>query len=87
VTNDDLAEFLDTNDEWIMQRTGIEQRCWVPEDEEVGASDLGFEASIKALDRAGWVPEDIDFIIFATLSYSGPQSQDRFFPILSVSFG
>ncbi|MCK5098793.1 MAG: ketoacyl-ACP synthase III [Desulfobacteraceae bacterium] len=74
VTNDDLARILDTTDEWIKQRTGIEQRYWVPEDEEVGASDLGLEASLKALDKAGWVPEDLDFIIFATLS------PDIFFP-------
>lgn len=74
VTNDDLAKLIDTSDEWIRQRTGIEQRYWVPEDKEVGASDLGLEASLKALDKAGWVPEDIDFIIFATLS------PDIFFP-------
>ena len=74
VTNDDLTRILDTTDEWIKQRTGIEQRYWVPEDEEIGASDLGLEASLKALDKAGWVPEDIDFIIFATLS------PDIFFP-------
>ncbi len=74
VTNNDLAQILDTTDEWIKQRTGIEQRYWVPDDEEIGASDLGLEASLKALDKAGWVPEDIDFIIFATLS------PDIFFP-------
>jgi 3-oxoacyl-[acyl-carrier-protein] synthase III len=74
VTNNDLTEFIDTTDEWIKQRTGIEQRYWVPEDEEIGTSDLGLEASLIALDRAGWVPEDIDFIIFATLS------PDIFFP-------
>ncbi len=68
VTNDDLAEILDTSDEWIQQRTGIKQRYWVPDDEEIGASDLGLEASLIALDRAGWTPEDLDFIIFATVS-------------------
>lgn len=68
VTNDDLTKIMDTSDEWIRQRTGIEQRYWIPEGEEVGASDLGLEASEKALDRAGWQAEDIDFIIFATLS-------------------
>ncbi|MCP4117814.1 MAG: ketoacyl-ACP synthase III [Desulfobacteraceae bacterium] len=68
VTNDDLTKIMDTTDEWIRQRTGIEQRYWIPEGEEVGASDLGLEAAQKALDKAGWAAEDLDFIIFATLS-------------------
>jgi 3-oxoacyl-[acyl-carrier-protein] synthase III len=68
VTNDDLALWMDTSDEWIRQRTGIEQRYWVPEEGGVGASDLGFGASRIALERAGWNPGDIDLIIFATLS-------------------
>lgn len=68
VTNDDLTKMMDTSDEWIRQRTGIEQRYWVPEGEEMGASDLGLEAAQKALDLAGWTAEDLDFIIFATLS-------------------
>lgn len=74
VTNDDLAKIMDTSDEWIQQRTGIKQRYWIPEGETIGASDLGLEASHKALEKAGWKPEDIDFIIFATLS------PDIFFP-------
>ena len=74
VTNEDLARWMDTSDEWIRQRTGIEQRYWVPEEGGVGTSDLGLEASKIALDRAGWKPEDIDLIIFATLS------PDIFFP-------
>ena len=68
VTNDDLAKLMDTSDEWIRQRTGIEERRWIPEEGNVGASDLGLEASKIALDRAGWTPEDLDLIIFATLS-------------------
>lgn len=68
VTNDDLAKWMDTSDEWIRQRTGIEQRHWVPENGGVGSSDLGLEASKIALKRAGWSPEDIDLIIFGTLS-------------------
>ena len=74
VTNDDLSQWMDTSDEWIEQRTGIKQRYWVPEEGGVGASDLGLEAAKIALDRAGWKPEDIDLIIFATLS------PDIFFP-------
>ncbi len=68
VTNQDLTQWMDTSDEWIQQRTGIQQRHWVPEEGGVGASDLGLEASRIALDRAGWTAEDLDLIIFATLS-------------------
>ena len=68
VTNHDLVQWMDTSDEWIRQRTGIEERHWVPEEGGVGSSDLGLEAAKTALKRAGWKPEDIDLIIFATLS-------------------
>jgi 3-oxoacyl-[acyl-carrier-protein] synthase-3 len=74
VTNEDLTKLIDTSDEWIRQRTGIEKRHWVPEEGGVGSSDLALEASKIALQRAGWTPEDIDLIIFATLS------PDIFFP-------
>ena len=74
VTNDDLAQWMDTTSEWIIQRTGIEQRYWVPQEGGVGASDLGLEAARIAMGRSGWAPEDIDLIIFATLS------PDLFFP-------
>ena len=74
VTNDDLTKIMDTSDEWIQQRTGIEERRWIPEGSNLGSSDLGLEASKIALSRAGWEPEDLDLIIFATLS------PDLFFP-------
>ena len=74
VTNDDLSQWMETSNEWIVQRTGIEQRYWVPEEGGVGASDLGLEASKIAMERAGWKPDEIDLIIFATLS------PDLFFP-------
>jgi 3-oxoacyl-[acyl-carrier-protein] synthase-3 len=74
VTNNELTQWMETSDEWIVQRTGIQERRWVPEEGDVGASDLGLEASKIALERAGWTPEDIDLIIFATLS------PDIFFP-------
>ena len=74
ITNDDLTQWMDTSDEWIEQRTGIKQRYWIPEEGGVGASDLGLEATKLALDKSGWKPEDIDLIIFATLS------PDIFFP-------
>jgi len=66
VTNHDLEKIMDTSDEWIRKRTGIRQRYWI--NEECGASDLGAEAAKMALADAGWQPEDVDFIIFATLS-------------------
>jgi len=74
VSNDDMTQWMDTTDEWIRQRTGIEQRHWVPEEGGVGSSDLGLAASQIAMQRAGWKPEDLDLIIFATLS------PDIFFP-------
>lgn len=68
ITNHDLEKMMDTSDEWIKQRTGIEQRYWIDQEGATGSSDLGFEASKIALKNAGWSPEDLDFIIFATLS-------------------
>lgn len=74
VTNADLLQWMDTSDEWIQKRTGIQQRYWTPEAGGVGAADLGYEASLLALKQAGWQADDIDLIIFATLS------PDLFFP-------
>jgi len=68
VTNDDLAEILDTSDEWIRQRTGIEARYWVKEGDDQGTSDLALEASKIALERAGWESTDLDLIILATMT-------------------
>ena len=68
VTNEELTGLLDSSNEWIVQRTGIEARYWVGEGEDVGTSDLGYEASIIALKRANWNPEDLDLIVFATMS-------------------
>ncbi len=66
VTNLDLAKMFDTSDEWIRQRTGIVERRFA--DEGVYCSDLALEASREALKSAGMKAEDLDFIIFATLS-------------------
>ena len=74
VTNQELTSWMDTTDEWIRQRTGIEQRHWVPEQGGVGASDLALEAARVAMQRCAWRPENLDLIIFATLS------PDIFFP-------
>ncbi|CAN5655366.1 ketoacyl-ACP synthase III [soil metagenome] len=66
VTNDDLAAKMETTHDWIVERTGIEERRWV-EPGETGAG-LAAKASREALAKAGIVAEDLDLIIYATLS-------------------
>ncbi|MBL4844086.1 MAG: ketoacyl-ACP synthase III [Planctomycetes bacterium] len=66
VTNHELEPLLNTSDEWIQQRTGIVERRWVPEGVEL--SDLALTATQEALEAAKVKAEDIDMIIFATLS-------------------
>jgi len=66
VTNDELARHMDTTDEWIRQRTGIERRRYAPDD--VGCGELAYRASLKALENAGVARESLDCIILATLS-------------------
>src|SRR3989449_3303123 len=64
VTNDDLAQMMDTSDEWIVQRSGIKTRYWVDRgDTGVG---LARPASRKALDKAGLKAADLDCIIYCT---------------------
>ncbi|PWX09465.1 3-oxoacyl-ACP synthase [Clostridium perfringens] len=65
VENEKLQEFLETSDEWIRTRTGIERR-YISLDE--NTSDLAVEASKKALSQAGLSAEDIDLIIVATVT-------------------
>jgi 3-oxoacyl-[acyl-carrier-protein] synthase-3 len=74
VTNEDLTHLMDTTDEWIQQRTGIRERRYV--EGETGAADLGAAAAREALDRAGLKADQIDLILFATLSpdYDFPAS-------------
>ncbi|MEZ5165299.1 MAG: beta-ketoacyl-ACP synthase III [Acidimicrobiales bacterium] len=67
VTNDDLTQWMDTSDEWIRTRSGIEQRHWV-EPDHTTTSDLGVEAANKAMAAAGVTVHDIDMILLATLS-------------------
>ncbi len=64
VTNDDLARFVDTSDEWIFERTGIRSRRRAREGE--ATSDLGAEAARRALAAAGRKPEEIELIVVAT---------------------
>ena len=64
VTNEDLAKFVDTSDEWIVERTGIRQRHQAADDQPT--SDLAVEAALKALADAGRAAADVDMIIVAT---------------------
>jgi 3-oxoacyl-[acyl-carrier-protein] synthase-3 len=73
VTNDDLSKIMDTNDEWIQERTGIKERRHVNSPEQTTTS-MGVKAAEVAIQRAGINKEDIDFVIFATLS------PDYYFP-------
>ncbi len=66
VTNEELTRRMETTDEWIRQRTGIQERRWVAEGQ--GNSDMALQASQRALARAGWKASDVEAIIYATLS-------------------
>jgi 3-oxoacyl-[acyl-carrier-protein] synthase-3 len=72
VTNDELSRLMETSDAWIQERTGIQERRWVREGTE--NSDLALAATRQALDRAGWQPQDIEAIVYASLS------SDHMFP-------
>lgn len=72
VTNEDFTKWMDTSDEWIVQRTGIRERRFV--DPGTGAAALGIEAARAAITATKIEPGDIDFIVFATVS------PDYFFP-------
>jgi 3-oxoacyl-[acyl-carrier-protein] synthase-3 len=66
LTNADLERIVDTNDEWIVQRTGIRERHIV--EPGVGASALGREAALKAIAHAGLTPDDIGVIVVGTVT-------------------
>jgi 3-oxoacyl-[acyl-carrier-protein] synthase-3 len=66
LTNDDLEKLVDTSNEWILQRTGIKERHIV--DPGVATSDLAKEAALKAIEKAGLTPQDIDLIIVGTVT-------------------
>jgi len=74
VTNDDLSELMDTNDAWIQERTGIKERRWVKKGSGDTTATMGVKAAKVAIERAKIDKDDIDFIIFATLS------PDMYFP-------
>lgn len=73
VTNDDLAKKIDTNDEWIQERTGIQERRHIIKGED-STTSMGVKAAEIAIERSGIAKEEIDFIVFATLS------PDYYFP-------
>lgn len=72
-TNADMTKYMDTTDEWIQERTGIKERRFANRLGETTAT-MGVEAAKIAIERAGITSQDVDFIIFATLS------PDYFFP-------
>jgi 3-oxoacyl-[acyl-carrier-protein] synthase-3 len=73
VTNNDLLKYMETSDEWIQERTGIKERRYAHRTKET-TTTMAVEAAKVAIGRAGITPQDIDFIIFATLS------PDYYFP-------
>jgi len=70
LTNQDLEKMMETSDEWIITRTGIAERRVTTLEE--ATSDLAYQASIAALEDAGLQPEDIDFILVATVTPDHP---------------
>lgn len=74
VTNDDLAQIMETSDEWIQERTGIKERRHIKKGSEDTTAVMGFKAAQVALERANIDKNDIDLIVFATLS------PDYYFP-------
>ena len=66
VTNNDLLKYMDTSDEWIQERTGIKERRYADRTGETTAT-MGIEAAKIAIERAGLTPQEIDFIVFATI--------------------
>ncbi len=74
VTNNDLTQWMETSDEWIQERTGIQERRWIKKGDEDTSAIMGAKASKIAIDRAGLDKDDIDFIVFATMT------PDYYFP-------
>lgn len=73
ITNDHLSSLMETNNEWIIERTGIKERRWInPETDTV--ANMAAKASRMALERANLQPKDVEFIVFATIT------SDYYFP-------
>ena len=80
ITNEYLSTVMDTNNEWIIERTGIEQRRWIDPEKDT-AANMSAKATRMALERAKLSEKDIDFIVFATIT------PDYFFPGSGVLLG
>jgi len=74
VTNDDLSKLMDTNDAWIQERTGIKERRHIKKGDGNSTSIMGVKAATMALEHAGMSSDDIEMVVFATLS------PDMYFP-------
>ena len=72
VTNAQMARIMDTSDEWIRERSGVEERHFASPD--LATSDLGVRAAAKALDAAGVGKDEVDLVVFATMT------PDHYFP-------
>ncbi len=70
LTNDELAKFVDTSDEWITSRTGIKERRIAADDE--FTSDMATKAAERALEQAGMAAEEVELIIVATITPDTP---------------
>jgi 3-oxoacyl-[acyl-carrier-protein] synthase-3 len=66
VTNEELSRYMDTSDEWIVERTGIRERRWVSDG--MTGAEMARRAAVMALDEADVDPEEIDAIVLATIS-------------------
>jgi 3-oxoacyl-[acyl-carrier-protein] synthase-3 len=72
LTNEQMARIMDTSDEWIRERSGVEQRYFASP--EIATSDLGVRAAARALEHAGIPRDAVDMVVFATMT------PDQYFP-------
>lgn len=79
ITNQDLEDILDTSDKWIQSRTGIKERRWVTKESGDNVALMGVKAAKIAIKKSGLKKDDIDFIIFATMT------SDYYFPGCGVT--
>ena len=85
VDNERLSKVMDTSDDWIRQRTGIVTRRFADSDQ--STSDLAVPAAQAAIDEAGLTPDDIDYVVFATMTpdFYFPGAGSVFQPKLGLS--
>ena len=89
VTNADLSKMMDTSDEWITERTGIKERRHIKKGDGNTTATMALKATKIALERANMAAEDLDLILFATLSpdYYFPGSGVVLQDLLGISAG